>query len=386
MNLDPRTLLFSLILVNSMMVLSLFVAATSGNGNRKPDGIGKWAIAILLETLTWILVAARGVIPDLLSVIVANGFKAGAHAMILVAIYEFQRRPLPHWQWLAPVVLTLLMGIVLLDDISGRFIWGGLIYAAQMALIAYALMSAPETRAARASRLLLGGVVMIMLVLALRALAAFSGLADLGQPQPTGSPHPVQIIAFIAIIATTLLGSMGFLLMVKERADKEILHLAMTDSLTGVPNRRSLMDHIERELARRSGKPLALLMIDVDHFKSINDTHGHPVGDEVLRQITEMLVTRLRGGDVLGRYGGEEFCVLAPDTGAEGALMLAESLRETIASTPVSTDSGKLSITVSIGISECPANVSRELKQLLAEADAALYSAKQAGRNRVVSS
>lgn len=384
MSLDPRTLLFSLILVNAMMVLSLFVAATSGN--RQREGIGKWAIAILLETITWILIAARGVIPDFFSIIVANGFKAAAHALILVAIYEFQRRPLPRWQLFTPVVLALLMSILLLDDIRGRFVWGGLIYSIQMALIAYALLSDPETRAARASKLLLSGVAMIILVLALRALVALSGLADIAQPQQAVAPNPVQIIAFIAIIATTLLGSMGFLLMVKERADKEILHLAMTDSLTGVPNRRSLMDQIESALSRRSGKPLALLMIDVDHFKDINDTHGHPAGDEVLRQITRLLTERLRGGDVLGRYGGEEFCVLAPDTDSNGALMLAESLRTTIAEASLSTDNGELFVTVSIGISHCPANVSRELKLLLAEADAALYHAKQTGRNRVVSS
>ncbi|HEX5365026.1 MAG TPA: GGDEF domain-containing protein [Gallionella sp.] len=382
MNLDPRTLLFSLILVNAIMVLSLFVAA-SGNGRR--EGVGKWAVAILLETLTWILVAGRGVIPDLFSVIVANGLKAGAHAMILVAVYEFQRRTLPRWQWFVPVVLTLLMSALLLDDIRGRFVWGGLIYGGQMALIAYALLSAPETRSARASKLLLGGIAMIVLVLALRAFVALSGQSDLAQPQHAGSPHPVQILSFIAILATSLLGSIGFLLMVKERADKEILHLAMTDSLTGVPNRRSLMDQAERALARRSGKPLALFMIDVDHFKLINDTHGHPAGDEVLRQISRLLEERLRGGDVLGRYGGEEFCVIAPDTDTAGALMLAESLRATIAATPLITGSGELFVTVSIGISHCPPDARRELKDVLADADAALYNAKQTGRNKVAS-
>lgn len=383
MNLDPRTLLFSLILVNALMVLSLFVAVSSGNGRR--DGLNKWAVAVLLDTITWILIAARGAIPDLLSVVLANGLKAGAHAMILMAVYEFQNRPLPRWQWLIPTTLVLLMAAVLQDDIRGRFFWGSLIYGAQMLLIAYALLSCPETRAGRATRLLLGGIAMIVLVLALRAFVALSGQAEFAEPQHAGTPQPVQIISFVAILATTLLGSMGFLLMVKERADREILHLAMTDSLTGVPNRRSLMDHAERLLARRGGQPLALFMIDVDHFKHINDTHGHPAGDDVLRQISHLLTERLRGGDVLGRYGGEEFCVLAPDTDAAGALMLAECLRTTIASTPLTTDRGELFVTVSIGISHCPLNVTRELKDILADADAALYEAKQTGRNKVVS-
>jgi diguanylate cyclase (GGDEF)-like protein len=384
MNMDPRTLLFSLILTNSLMVLSLFVAAISGNDSKKPDGMRMWAIAIFLETLTWVLVAARGSIPDVYSVIVANGLKAASHALILAAIYEFQQRSAPRWQYFAPVALTLVMGTLLLDDIQGRFVWGSLIYGFQMALIGRALLSDPETRTGRAWRLLFAGVVILMLVLALRATVALLGYSDFAQPQNDAVPHPVQIISFIAVMATALLGSIGFVLMVKERTDREIRHLALTDSLTQVPNRHALMEHAERALARRNGAPLALLMIDVDHFKQINDTHGHPTGDEVLRQVARLLSERLRCGDLLGRYGGEEFCVVAPDTDTEGALTLAESLRATIASNPFVTECGKLSVSVSLGVSRCPAAVMRDLKGVLAEADAALYSAKQNGRNQVV--
>ncbi|MHB9118075.1 MAG: GGDEF domain-containing protein [Burkholderiales bacterium] len=380
MNLDPRTLLFSLILTNALMVLGLFVAASGG----KRDGMGKWAVAILLETLTWTLIAARGTIPDAFSVIVANGLKAGVHAFVLAAICEFQRRSPPRWQYFAPVALTLLMAAILVDDIRARFIWIGLIYAFQMALIARALLSDPETRAGRAWRLLFGGVAMLLVVLGLRAFAAMFGHGELAQPQGTATPQPVQILAFIVMMATALLGSIGFVLMNKERTDREILHLAMTDSLTQVPNRRALMDHAERALAQRGGRPIALLMIDVDYFKRINDTHGHPAGDEVLRKVADRLLGRLRRHDVLGRYGGEEFCVIAPDTDAEGALTLAESLRKTIASAPLVIEQGEISISISIGISCCLSNAARELKEVLADADTALYAAKQAGRNRVV--
>lgn len=380
MTLDPRTLLFCLILTDALTVLSL-VAASGGKDQR--DGMGKWAAAMFLETLTWILVAARGFIPDMFSIVVANGLKAGAHALILAAICEFQRRPQPRWQFFVPIALTVLMTVVLIDDLRGRFLWGSLIYGFQMVLIARALLSHPETRAGKAWRLLFVGAAAIMLVLALRAAAALSGHVEFATPD-THAAHPVQIVSFIAIMATALLGSIGFVLLVKERADREILHLAMTDSLTGVPNRRALMEQVEHALTRRSGSPLALLMIDVDHFKRINDTHGHPAGDEVLRKVTERMVERLRGHDVLGRYGGEEFCVVAPDTDAAGALALAESLRHVIAATPLVAESGALPVTVSIGVALCPANATRELKDMLAEADAMLYAAKQAGRDRVV--
>lgn len=382
MNLDPRTLLFSLTLTNALMVLCLLVAVSSRGDKR--DGMEKWAAAIFLETLTWALIAARGTIPDVFSIVIANGFKAASHALILAAIYEFQQRRVPRWQYLLPVVLTLVTTAVLLDDIRGRFIWVGLIFGFQMVLVARALLSDKETRAGRAWRLLFGGIVVILLVLGMRALAALTGYGEFAQPQNTIVPHPVQIISFIAVMATTLLGSIGFVLMVKERTDREIMQLAMTDSLTQVPNRRALMERAEQALARRSGSPLALLMIDVDHFKLINDNHGHPAGDEVLRQVADRLSERLRGYDLLGRYGGEEFCVVAPDTDAEGSLVLAESLRTTIDSAPFVTENQEISVSISIGISICPVNVTRELKAVLAEADAALYTAKQTGRNKAV--
>ena len=383
MNLDARTLLFSLILTYGLSVLSMFVAASSRSGGRTRDGMGKWAAALFLEALAWTLIAARGAIPDLFSVIVANGFIAAAYALMLAAIYEFQQRRMPRWQYLVPVASALLMAALLPDDIRGRFIWGGVIYGFQMALIARALLSDRETRAGRAWRLLFGGIVMIMLVLGLRAGFALSGHIEFAQPQNTLALHPIQLIAFIAAMSTALLGSIGFVLMVKERTDREIMHLAMTDSLTQIPNRRALMDYAEHALARRSGLPLAILMIDADHFKLINDTHGHQTGDEVLCKLAVLLGGRLRGQDLLGRYGGEEFCVIAPDTDSGGALVLAESLRKIIASASFAAAGGELSVSVSIGISNCPSAARRTLNDMLAEADAALYDAKQTGRNKV---
>lgn len=382
MNLDPRTLLFSLILTNLLTVVCLVVAAR-GNGGRR-EGMGLWAAAMMLETLTWMLVAARGAVPDAFSLVAANGLKAGAHALVLAAICEFQRRAVPRWQYYVPVVLAMLMAAALADDIRGRFVWGGLIFGFQVLLIARVLLTHAETRAGRAWRLLAGGLVAILFVLALRALAALFSADEFAQPQNAVMPHPVQIVSYVAIMATVLLGSIGFVLMVKERTDREIMELAMTDSLTGVPNRRALMEMAEHVLARRDGQPIAMLMIDVDRFKGINDNLGHLAGDAVLRQVSRLLAGRLRSGDMLGRYGGEEFCVIAPDTDAEGALTLAESLREVVAFRPLPIERETLPLTVSVGVALCPAGSVRELKDMLAEADAALYAAKEGGRDRVV--
>jgi diguanylate cyclase (GGDEF)-like protein len=383
MNLDPRTLLFSLILTYGLSVLSMFVAVSGRVKGSKPDGMGKWAAAMFLETMVWGLIAARGTIPDFFSIIVANGFIASAYALMLAAIYEFQQHRAPRWQYIAPVALTLAVAAILQHDIRGRFIWIGLIFAFQMVLIARAMLSRQEASNGRAWRLLFAGIVMLILVLVLRTALALFGHIELAQPQNTLALHPIQLIAYIAATATALLGSIGFVLLVKERTDREIMQLAMTDTLTQVPNRRALMEYAEHTLARRSSMPLALLMIDLDHFKIINDTYGHLTGDEVLRKVAALLEWRLRRQDLLGRYGGEEFCVIAPEIDKSGALALAEALREIIASTPITTDSGDLSITVSIGISCCASAAARKLKEVLAEADAALYDAKQTGRNKV---
>src|SRR5882724_489285 len=384
MNLDARTLLFSLIMTYALSVLSLFAAAYGRNGHSKHDGMEKWAVAMLLETFTWTLIAVRGTIPDIVSIIIANGCKATAHALILAAIYEFQRRTAHRWQYWVPVVLTLLMAIILLHDTRGRFIWGSLIYAFQMVLIARALLADKEARAGRAWYLLFGGIIVLILVLMLRAIVSLVSFDELAQLQNNVPIHPVQIAIYITVMGTALLGTIGFVLMVKERGDREIMRLAMTDSLTQIPNRRALMEYAERALARRSNAPLVILMIDVDHFKEINDTHGHQMGDEVLHKIAEVLTARLRRHDFLGRYGGEEFCVIAPDTAPEGGLLLAKTLCASIAATSFHTAGGELSVSVSVGVACCPANASRKLDEVLAEADDALYAAKQAGRNKVV--
>ncbi|HEX8979937.1 MAG TPA: GGDEF domain-containing protein [Parasulfuritortus sp.] len=382
MHLDPFTLLFALIVTNALAVVSLVVAVGNRHDSQR-DGMGKWAAAMLSETLTLVLAAARGHIPDIVSIVLANTFTAGTYALMLAAICEFQRRTVPRWQYVVPVALSTLAAAVLSHDLADRFVWSSLIYAFQLAMIARALVSDPDTRLGRAWRLLFAGVALIVLVMGLRAFVALTDGRELAQPHGNIAPHPVQILAFVAIMATALLGTIGFVLMVKERADREVLHLAMTDSLTLIPNRRALLMEVERSLAQRTSLPMSLLMIDVDHFKRVNDTYGHLAGDDILRTVAELLARRLRRQDILGRYGGEEFCVLAPNTDEHGARKLAEDLREIVAGTTLTTDRHTLSVTVSIGYVLCHSGSEPSLNELISAADTALYAAKQAGRNRV---
>jgi diguanylate cyclase (GGDEF)-like protein len=162
-------------------------------------------------------------------------------------------------------------------------------------------------------------------------------------------------------------------------------NLSITDALTGIANRRHfewrLSEEIER--ARRYKYPLSALMLDLDHFKQVNDNYGHQIGDIVLQQVAQRLRRILRRTDFLARYGGEEFIVLAPQTPADRALILAERLRQVIAESPIPVaDNLQIHITISIGVAVFPNHAQNE-SELIGAADSALYKAKQMGRNRV---
>jgi len=159
--------------------------------------------------------------------------------------------------------------------------------------------------------------------------------------------------------------------------------LATHDELTGLLNRRALMALLQREVAhsRRLQTPLAVLMFDLDHFKSINDTHGHALGDAVLRGVGTILRERMRVSDSAGRYGGEEFCVMLPGADAHGACQLADELRIAIAGAVYAAAGVQVTATASFGVAACAGGRDADADQLLLQADRALYQAKVAGRN-----
>lgn len=170
-----------------------------------------------------------------------------------------------------------------------------------------------------------------------------------------------------------------------KKLEDELKRQARIDLLTGLNNRRHFYELAEQELvrAKRYGAPLPALMLDVDHFKSVNDTYGHHVGDLVLQKLSEVCVHTLRGIDILGRLGGEEFAILLPETKSEQALEAAERLRLAVAGAAVPLEhGGSIHLTVSIGVAMFVATDVR-VEDLLKRADTALYAAKNAGRNRV---
>jgi diguanylate cyclase (GGDEF)-like protein len=166
---------------------------------------------------------------------------------------------------------------------------------------------------------------------------------------------------------------------------KDVENMAIKDSLTGLHTRRYLMERFEEEFARTGlkGLSLSILMIDVDNFKRINDEYGHLAGDQVLREVGHLIGQTIRGIDIAGRYGGEEFCVILPDTDKPGALLAAERVRLAIADQKIRAYDASVHVTVSVGVATIPDDA-HHMGELMDKADWALYRAKRLGRNRAI--
>lgn len=165
---------------------------------------------------------------------------------------------------------------------------------------------------------------------------------------------------------------------------RELRSLIMRDSLTGLFNHSAVTEHLARELAtaRRMQKPLSLAMLDIDRFKSVNDTYGHPVGDQVIRALSRLLQQRLRRSDIIGRYGGEEFVVIMPHTPAAAAVPVLDQIRASFSNIRHHAEHQDFSVTFSAGVAEIAPDIDAE--ELLRRADVALYQAKNGGRNQIV--
>jgi diguanylate cyclase (GGDEF)-like protein len=165
--------------------------------------------------------------------------------------------------------------------------------------------------------------------------------------------------------------------------EKSLKKMNLLDSLTGIYNRRHMDKRLMEEFIRhkRYGRSMSIIMIDIDHFKNINDSFGHQFGDKVLKIVSGICSSKMRGGDIMSRYGGEEFCSILPETDIRGAQSLAERLREKVAETPIAyNDEISVNVTISLGLAELNEKT-KTTEDLIRNADTALYQSKQNGRN-----
>jgi diguanylate cyclase (GGDEF)-like protein len=349
---------------------------------QRREGSQLWALGLLLHTATYVLYVLRGTAPDWASIVLANTLLAGALALGMAAVCQFHGRALPWGRMLLPVLAVAVLFAVFIDDYRARVMAAGVILPLQAGMLLWALWRPQLPAQGRGMLLLTFGLGLQGVLLGVRGVLAATYAMPLDGLMRDSF---VQSFTFMVVFIVVILTSLGFILMDKDRADADNRHFATHDELTGVANRRALIQALDRDVAHavRSGEPYALLMLDMDHFKSVNDTCGHRAGDQVLCHVAAIVRARLRSQDLVGRYGGEEFVVLLPGTPAQGAAVLAERLREAVAQAPCECQGRPIPVTVSIGVCGARLESGDTWDQLIHAADQALYAAKAAGRNRV---
>lgn len=375
---DVPTML-AMVIASSLL---LSAALTVVVGGRQHDGLALWALVLLLNAVAHALLALRGLVPDVLSIVVANTLLSCVFAGLIQAVLQFQGRPARWALVLAPAVPILFLVMVFLDDFQARLIAVSVVLGVQAYWALWAVLARRRVTVGRGQWLLMAGLGLEALVLLVRAsLAASLPTTQIGLLQG----DTLQTLTFMTTFCVVLLASIGLVTMARERADEANRILATVDALTGAANRRALINALDRDVARatRARTPIALLMVDVDHFKGVNDQHGHLVGDRVLYSVVQALKERVRSQDLVGRYGGEEFLVLLPGTDLEGAHHLACKLREVMESLRIPIDGATIGVTVSIGVFGGQLDPGDSSDMLIDAADYALYEAKKNGRNRV---
>lgn len=282
-----------------------------------------------------------------------------------VLLYFVRCRPYSKWlaaSFLLPLLTLLLVAMAHVDTSPGVFIWAFLI-----PVLSYALLERKM------------GFVVSLIATGMALLAYLSKYAD--------TPERLHVLTLsdAMICLSSIWVAMHLYERNRESATGELERLATTDQLTGLHNRRQLEAVFTRlaGTARRQGHALAVVVMDLDHFKQINDRWGHHAGDAVLVHIATLLRDQLRSSDWAFRIGGEEFCLLLPVAARDGAITVTEALRRRIAEHPCHVDGQAIPLSASIGVATFPAN-SRTFAELLSLADERMYRAKHEGRNRVV--
>ncbi|MGL5998249.1 MAG: GGDEF domain-containing protein [Pseudomonas proteolytica] len=369
------TLFACVALVATIMAFCLILV---GQFNQR-DGLLTIGFGLLAHALAYIGYTLYGHAPLWLTYGAANTLLAVALAFYGASVFRIVELRVCWWRIFAPAALMLVLMVSLIDTLEPRMLAATLVLMVQCALIIYWTRRYIPAQG-RARMLLIIGSSISLIGLGMRVIAIIGGGAaemryDVSNLKQTIS---VSIGTFTAMMI-----SLGLVLLAKERSESLFQRLALRDVLTGILNRRAVLEQFSKELerARRDASYLAVAMVDIDHFKQINDVYGHLAGDEVICHCVNQLTQRIRESDSIGRYGGEEFLVLLPHTNPENAVAVLDQLRASVAESPARFGEASISLRISIGVCCVVPNEDDTTASLLARADAALYDAKGLGRN-----
>jgi diguanylate cyclase (GGDEF)-like protein len=343
-----------------------------------------WTASAFTAAMGAMLASLRFMTDSLMPLVIAGSVLIFAACLASMGIARFYDRG-AHWRVTALITGLSFAGLAFftfaLDSMAMRIFIYSMGQSLPLALSLKLLLSRRDGSGSPGARL--AGVVALFIV-AMCLFRPVAHLLHLGGEFSFVHANPVHCAMVVALMFLTMALNFGFLLMSIDRLRDEVADLALLDDLTGVANRRHLLRRLTEECARsaRGGEPFALLVIDLDGFKLVNDTFGHAAGDACLQHFSLMAQTRLRPGDMLARTGGDEFCIVLPASTVKEGAMIARRVLDVCRQDAAACTNGDIPISLSIGVAQWSQDIGLFPDRLVAAADHALYAAKKEGKDR----
>ncbi|WP_398465609.1 GGDEF domain-containing protein [Tardiphaga sp.] len=345
-----------------------------------------WAAAAFTAAIGMVVSLLRSLveIDPLVPIVLGNGMLLIATSLAVMGVSRFYDRP-PNWRWEFALIAVGVVGLAIFtvwhDSIAMRIA----VYAVVQSIsVAGTIpLSLSRSNGGRTAGSYLSATLAVLVIVA-HTVRSLCGLLESGGTMGFVELNQVQAVLLLVLVFLTMSWNFAFLVMAIDRLRDEVAELALVDDLTGVANRRHLVQRLSEEcaLAHRTQKPFALLAIDLDGFKEINDGHGHAAGDDCLRHFTVMTQSKLRPGDLLARSGGDEFCIVLPSTSVSEAAAIAHRILDACRADAAACMPGEVQIAASIGVAQWQSRIGQYPERLIAAADQALYVAKNDGKNR----
>ena len=379
---DLKTIIFMSMLLTFMLSMLLAITRTH---HKEVHGPGYWAVGNLVIGLGMVLVLIQLDAPKVIFLPSMALIGAGL-SLYINGIQAFIGRKPDHR---IPIIVFGLLALIdayfmlIRHDMLLAIVLSAFIFSAIYFYSARLTFSRDEGVVGNLFWIVSSLYLLMALLMLGRAVYASQASAEIFESFAT---WPINAYTFMLGAVSQFFISSLFVLMLSYKLNQSLESIATIDGLTSILNRRGLEDAALKmqDMCKRINLSMTVILIDIDHFKKVNDKYGHLTGDDVLRHIAKVVAGILRSSDVFGRYGGEEFCAFLPNTTEGDAIGLAERIRAGVEASPLKLDRGPIKTTISIGVADS-VRAGYDFKGLIAAADGALYSAKNGGRNQVVS-